>query len=285
MQKAILTNGCLIWVIERGVIGLKDNTELAKGKAARRCIGIWHGCLLVALLFFISGCGIQNNSQEDNMQRKESVGQDTGTGQETKETTGNEEKKAASSGKILIAYFTLADNYENPIDMDATSQASINIENKERIGNTEYLAGAIQEETGGDLFSVVVKNPYPNDYDKITDMGSEEQEEDARPELAGHVENMAQYDTVFIGFPIWWYTMPQAMFTFLEEYDFTGKTVIPFTTHGGYGVGSSVEDIQKLCPGADVVEDIFEADREDIGKQIKEIGSWIEELGIRKSKK
>lgn len=75
--------------------------------------------------------------------------------------------------------------------------------------------------------------------------------------------------------------MPQAMFTFLEEYDFTGKTVIPFTTHGGYGVGSSVEDIQKLCPDANVVEDIFESDREDISKEIKEISSWIEKLGMK----
>lgn len=76
--------------------------------------------------------------------------------------------------------------------------------------------------------------------------------------------------------------MPQAMFTFLEEYDFSGKTIIPFATHGGYGVGSSVEDIKKLCPDAKVIEDIFEADREDIGKQIKDTGGWIKGLGISK---
>ena len=191
-------------------------------------------------------------------------------------------REAESSDKILIAYFTLADNYEKPSDMDATSQASINLENKELIGNTEYFANAIHAETGGDLFSVVVKTPYPNDYDKITDMGSEEQDEDARPELSSHVKNMDQYQTVFIGFPIWWYTMPQAMFTFLEEYDFSGKTIIPFATHGGYGVGSSVEDIKKLCPDAKLIEDIFEADREDIGKQIKDIGGWIKKLDIKK---
>lgn len=243
---------------------------------------IGYGCLLVAMLFLMTGCGNQENNQADNTQRKESVEQDVGTGQETKETTGNQENKAAASGKILIAYFTLADNYENPEDMDATSQASINIENKELIGNTEYLADAIQKETGGDLFSVVVKEPYPNDYDKIVDMGSEEQEEDARPELASHVENMEQYDTVFVGFPIWWYTMPQAMFTFLEEYDFSGKTIIPFITHGGYGAGSSMEDIKKLCPDAKVTEEFFEAEREEIDKQKKEIAGWIKELGINK---
>ena len=242
-------------------------------------MGMRYACLLFVLLFVMSGCGNQKSSQEDNTKRDESVGQ------ETKESTGNEENKAASSSKILIAYFTLADNYETPEDMDATSQASINIENKELIGNTEYFANAIQEETGGDLFSVVVKNPYPNDYDKITDMGSEEQKKDARPELATHVENMDQYDTVFVGFPIWWFTMPQAMFTFLEEYDFSGKTIIPFITHGGYGVGSSVKDIQKLCPNADVEKDIFASHRDKVSKKTKEIGKWIKKLGIKKNKK
>lgn len=177
---------------------MKDNMKLARGKTGRIGMGMRYACLLFVMLFFMSGCGNQKNRQEDTTQRNESVERDAQTGQETKETTENEEQKASSSGKVLIAYFTLADNYENPEDMDATSQASINIENNELIGNTEYLANAIQEETGGDLFSVVVKNPYPNDYDKITDMGSEEQEADARPELASHVKNMHQYETVFI---------------------------------------------------------------------------------------
>ncbi len=238
------------------------------------------GCLILALLLLVSGC---NNGQEKPTEeaRERNMPEQTAQAGQKAENPSEKTDNAVSSGKILIAYFTLADNYENPSEMDATSQASINLKNKELIGNTEYFADAIQAETGGDLFSVIVKKPYPNDYDKITDMGSEEQERDARPELSSHVENMDQYQTVFVGFPIWWYTMPQAMFTFLEEYDFSGKTIIPFVTHGGYGVGSSVEDIKKLCPDAKVVEDIFEADREDIGKQTKEIGGWIKGLGIK----
>lgn len=225
------------------------------------------------IIFLATACSSENSQTENKTQIQASPQ----VAEETSETE-QENVTETSSGKILIAYFTLADNYERPSEMDATSQASINIENKELIGNTEYFANAIQSETGGDLFSVVVKKPYPNDYDKITDMGAEEQEENARPELSSHVENMEQYQTVYLGFPIWWYTMPQAMFTFLEEYDFSGKTIIPFATHGGYGVGSSVEDIQKLCPDANVVEDIFEAEREDISKQTKEIGNWIDKL-------
>lgn len=252
-----------------------------KNRVEKVGMGVRFFCLLFVLSCILNGCGNKNKTSQDNTQIKETANGETEVGREAEKPSEKQEKTADSSGKILIAYFTLADNYEKPADMDATSQASINIENKELIGNTEYLANAIQEKTGGDLFSVVVKNPYPNDYDKITDMGSEEQEENARPELSSHVENMEQYQTVYLGFPIWWYTMPQAMFTFLEEYDFSGKTIIPFTTHGGYGVGSSVEDIQKLCPDANVVEDIFEAERDDISKQTKEIGSWIDKLGIK----
>lgn len=239
------------------------------------------GCLVLALLFLVSGCSNGQEKSTEEAQERNMPEQTAQAGQKT-ENPSEKNDNAASFGKILIAYFTLADNYENPSEMDATSQASINLKNKKLIGNTEYFASAIQAETGGDLFSVVVKKPYPNDYDKITDMGSEEQDDDARPELSSHVENMDQYQTIFIGFPIWWYTMPQAMFTFLEEYDFSGKTIISFATHGGYGVGSSVEDIKKLCPDAKVIENIFEADREDIGKQTKEIGGWIKGLGISK---
>ncbi len=188
----------------------------------------------------------------------------------------------AGDGKTLIAYFTLEDNYENENGLDATTQASLNPDKEDLIGNTEYIARFIQQEVGGEIFSVKMEKPYPNDYDKITDMGSEEQEKNARPALKTHVENMDQYQTVYLGFPIWWYTMPQAMFTFLEEYDFSGKTIIPFTTHGGYGVGSSVEDIKKLCPDASVNEKIFELERDDNipGKQ-EEVEKWLKEIGMK----
>lgn len=255
MQRVILINGWKDWDME-------GSDLIMRSMSMWRSRGKRLGCLLL-VLFVLSGCGNQTDIFSNNTKAKDSLRQETD-----------------SSKKTLIAYFTLADNYEDPSDMDATSQASLNVEDKDFIGNTEYLANAIQEETGGDLFSVVVKNRYPNDYDRIVDMGSEEQEENARPELSSHVDNMEQYDTVFVGFPIWWYTMPQAMFTFLEEYDFSGKTVIPFATHGGYGVGSSVEDIQTLCPDAKVVEDIFEAERGDIPKQMKEISSWVKKLEI-----
>lgn len=258
---------------------MKIQKEQMSNTARKIGMGVRFCSLLFVLLFVLSACGNENNTSSDNTRKQEAAKEETEAGQAAEKPSENMEKSGDSAGRILIAYFTLADNYEKPLDMDATTQASINIENKELIGNTEYLANAIQEKTGGDLFSVVVKNPYPNDYDKIIDMGSDEQKEDARPELSSHVEKMEQYQTVYLGFPIWWYTMPQAMFTFLEEYDFSGKTIIPFTTHGGYGVGSSVEDIQKLCPDSNVIEDIFEAERDDdLSGQSKKISTWIDKL-------
>lgn len=153
-------------------------------------------------------------------------------------------------------------------------------------GVTAKAAKRLAEAAEADLYEIKPENPYTRadlDWnDKKSRSTVEMNDRTSRPAISGKVADMNSYEIVFVGFPIWWYTMPQAMFTFLEEYDFSGKTIIPFATHGGYGVGSSVEDIKKLCPDAKVVEDIFEADREDIGKQTKEIGGWIKGLGISK---
>ena len=108
----------------------------------------------------------------------------------------------------------------------------------------------IAEQTGGALFKVETVTPYPEDYDETVDIAREEQDNNARPELSTHVEDMSRYDVIYLGYPNWWGTMPQAMFTFLEEYDFSGKTIIPFCTHGGSALGRSEEDIAELVPDA-----------------------------------
>lgn len=115
---------------------------------------------------------------------------------------------------------------------------------------------------------------YPNDYDKITDMGSEEQKKDARPELATHVENMDQYDTVFVGYPIWWSDMPQIMYTFFDTYDLKGKNIIPFCTHAGSGLSGTVERIKKLEPQATVYKGLA-IYRTDVTGSDSKVKSWI----------
>lgn len=124
------------------------------------------------------------------------------------------------------------------------------------VGNTEIMARKIRGIAGGDLFHIENAEPYPSDHAELIEAVKQELQQNARPELSAHVENMDQYDILFLGYPNWWGTMPMAVHTFLESYDFTGKTIVPFCTHEGSGMGHSVADIRRLCPGATVTEGI-----------------------------
>ena len=119
-------------------------------------------------------------------------------------------------------------------------------------GNTEVIAEYIQELDNADLFKVEPADEYPADYMKCTDVAKKELENDARPEIKQTLSDISDYDTVYIGFPNWWGTLPMAMFTQLEKLDFTGKTVKPFVTHEGSGFGSSLKDLNRLCEGAEI---------------------------------
>lgn len=128
-------------------------------------------------------------------------------------------------GKILIAYFSWG-------------------------GNTEGIAEEIRRQTGADLFEITMVNPYSSDYNTVLDEAQRDQKAQARPELASHVENMEQYDTIMIGYPNWWASIPMPVASFLEEYDFSGKTILPFCSHGGGRFGQSLTAIAKLVPDA-----------------------------------
>lgn len=123
-----------------------------------------------------------------------------------------------------------------------------------RSGNTEALARMIGNETGADMFRVTTVTPYPEAYRETTEVARAERDNNARPAINGRVENMADYDVVYIGVPNWWSTMPMPMFTFLEQYDLSGKTIVPFVTHGGGGVANCVSDLKKAVPGATVLD-------------------------------
>lgn len=158
-----------------------------------------------------------------------------------------------SGPRILIAYFTWADNtvVDDPssVNVDATTSASVLAP-----GHVAQMAGWIQAETGGDLFSIQTADPYSSDYDECLDRAADEKADNARPALSGSVSNMADYDVVFLGYPDWWSTCPMAVFSFLDSYDFSGKTVIPFCAHGTSGLGSSVRDIKAALPDATVLD-------------------------------
>ena len=163
-----------------------------------------------------------------------------------------------SDGKqsnILIAYFTGADNMPQE-GLDAVSSASVKEKDGELVGNTEIVAMRIQEYVKGDLFSIRTNRLYSQNYPLSTIQAWGEQTLNVKPRLVSRVENFDEYDVIFLGYPAWWMDVPIAIESFLGEYDFTGKTVIPFTTHYSSGLGNTVEKIQGLIPDAEVLPGI-----------------------------
>lgn len=185
----------------------------------------------------------------------------------------------AKTPRILIAYFTWADNtvVEDPgaVDVDATTSASVLAP-----GNAAKIADWIQQEVGGDLFSIVVEDPYSSDYDECLDRAADEKADNARPALVNHVSNMEEYDIVFIGFPNWWYTLPMPVLSFVDEYDFSGKTIIPFCTHGTGGLSSTIRDLTAALPDDVTILDAIGVYRPDVDSSHPAVREWIKGLDL-----
>lgn len=190
------------------------------------------------------------------------------------EPAGGEGGSEQSGEDVLIAYFSWAENAVLEGEVDAVASPSVNPP-----GNVQQLAGWVQEATGGDLFSIRVTDPYPSDWDECLLRANEERGDDARPELAEHLESIDQYDTVFLGYPNWWYGVPMALLTFLEENDLSGKQVYLFCSHGTGGLANSVEIITEAAPGADISDQIFDCYEEDAPSSQGAIQNWVAELG------
>ncbi len=139
-------------------------------------------------------------------------------------------------------------------------------------GHTERIARQIQAQTGGDIFHIETVRAYPEEYHACTEAAKAEKENNARPELKRAVENMATYDVIFIGYPIWWHTAPMAVYSFLESYDLSGKTVIPFCTSGGSDLDESMPAIRQLCAKATLLEGLTANNAADVAPWLQKIG-------------
>lgn len=146
-------------------------------------------------------------------------------------------------------------------------------------GNTRGIAEEIADQTGADLFEIKMVNPYSTDYNTVLDQAQADQNAQARPELASHVENMEQYDTVLLGYPNWWASIPMPVATFLEEYDFSDKTIIPFCSHGGGRFGQSLTAISKLAPDA-VMGDALSIHYSGGSSLTEDIERWLDKNNI-----
>lgn len=255
--------------------------------------------LVICLLLGLTACEKQveeteSQSKDAQPSMEESEPVDTAREEETPDIqkTGQEH--------ILIAYFSWADNtvvedeqaavqsalshYEsvgdggNYSDVDATSSASVVAP-----GNTARMAQWIQEYVGGDLFPIVVTDLYPDNYDECLERAADEKAENARPELADHLNNIADYDVIFLGFPNWWSTAPMAVFSFIEEYDLSGKTIVPFCAHGTGGVAASVRDITAALPNSCEILDVLGVYRADINQSQSAVNEWLESLGFQQN--
>lgn len=147
-------------------------------------------------------------------------------------------------------------------------------------GNNQYVAQLIQQETGGELFRIETVQEYPGTHDVLLEFAYNGRAEDVRPQLSTQIDNPDSYDVIFLGYPNWNSDLPAPLYIFLEEYDFSGKTIIPFTVHGGSGLSRTVRTIQELQPGATVVEDGLSISRNSVTDAQSDVTDWIAGLDI-----
>lgn len=215
--------------------------------------------LSMTLVFSLAACSGGTTSSEDGSSESSVSSSEPSSEAPAEETSSSEAPEestepAEEAGGTLVAYFSWS-------------------------GNTEQMAQIIAEQTGGDLFEIEPATPYTDDYNTLLDIAQQEQAEDARPELAAQVENWDSYDVIFVGYPNWWSDAPMAVYTFLESYDWNGKTLIPFNTSASGGFGRSLSGVEESTSGATVLEglDLTEGELSDAQNRVTE---WLNGLGL-----
>ncbi len=246
--------------------------------------------LAMTMLFSLAACGTtedQENSSAEPSDSGSAVSGQEASNSESANSESSEMETAAPESElteagaeeqgsnILVAYFSWADNAILADDVDAVASPSV-----VPPGNVQQLAGWVQEETDGDLFSIRVTEPYSSDWDECLERANQERSDNARPALVENVENLEQYDTILLGYPNWWYGVPMALLTFLEQNDLSGKQVYLFCSHGTGGLANSVELITEAAPNAEISDNIFDCYEEEAASSQEDIQAWVRELGL-----
>ena len=224
--------------------------------------------MVIAVLFSFAACS--NNAK--------STKTETTANTTEMQKTENTEASASVSGKTLVVYFGVPEDVDTN-DVDAVAGASIVVKDGEKVGNIQYVADIIQKNTGADLFRIEPETPYTTDHEDLVDLAKEEQNSNARPQIKNSIENFEQYDTVFVGYPNWWGNMPQIIYTFFDAYDFTGKTIIPYNTHGGSGFSNAVSEIQNIQPDATVLSEGYKVTHSRVSDvTFEDIEKWVDSV-------
>ena len=224
-----------------------------KSKLLKRLLSVMLvGTAVCSLAACSGGTGTEEQTET---QAEESTATQTDENADAGETADIAEgtDAAAGEGTALIAYFSWS-------------------------GNTEAVAQEIQAQTGADLFEIVPAEPYTDDYDELLDIAQDEQSSDARPAIAETVD-LSSYDTVYLGFPNWWGDMPMILYTFLDEYDLSGKTIAPFNTSGGSGFSGSLDTIAEMEPEAEITEGLSLGD-EEAEDCADDVAEWLVNIGM-----
>lgn len=217
--------------------------------------------IVFTLLFSLVACSSNTNNagtssapQSSQPNSSQTVGSDDSS--TDSESSAPEPEATEPSSKALVVYFSWS-------------------------GNTERVAKSIQSQTGSDIFEIVPATPYSDDYDTVLNLAQAEQSEDARPAIAGSVENITDYDVIYVGYPNWWGDMPMILYTFFDSYDFSGKTVAPFCTSGGSGLSDTVNAIKELEPNAVVTEGLHVGSGASSEPE-QAVSEWLSEIGFAK---
>ena len=252
---------------------------------------IYATLLALGMTLSLAACGASGNgdtsasapntppAQEQETQSPSST-PDTGNTPDTPAVgdaaASNPETPSAGESSILIAYFGVPETDGT----DTVANASRVATEEGVVGNTQFIAQAIQQAVDGDLFAIETVQEYPGTHDPLLEFAYNELREDARPELATQIENLDQYDVIFLGYPNWNSDLPMPLYTFLESYDFAGKTIVPFVTHGGSGFSRTISTIQSLQPDATVLEDGFSVSRNNVANAAQDAMDWASSLNL-----
>ena len=214
----------------------------------KKVIAIIVAILIIAvagtLIYMVTG----NNSETNNNNNNQS--NDSAQNDNNENTDNN---TTSNGGRALVLYFSMS-------------------------GNTEAVANNIHDEVGGDIIKLETVEDYPSDYNDLLDYAQDEQSENARPEFSTTIDNIDNYDVIFLGYPIWWGDMPMPIYTFLDNYDLSGKTIAPFVTSGGSGLSGTPSTIQSEEPNATVTDGLSISDDEARSSK-SDVTAWLDSLG------
>lgn len=186
---------------------------------------------------------------------------------------------SSAQSRTLIIYFSQPEEMK-PGVVDGFSGASVLQKNTPETGSTQFVAQLIQKQTHGELFRIETVTPYPRQHDALLRVAEKEQQTNARPSLKTPLRDLSNYDTIYVGYPIWWYTMPMVIYSLFEQNDFAGKTVILFTTHGGSRLADSLREIARIQPQARLVTRALSISRNDISDPNvpTQVEQWVKQV-------